>query len=795
MKTKADKLNKNDRDGLQNGTQAVAESPTIRNGLNPLCPVEGVLAGAQTALSYENFLQSKSVTVPSRGPIIPDSAINPILFPFQRVQVVWGTRKARCALFDDTGLGKTFMGLEWGRLICGGNKLYVGPRSVIYQAIGEAQKLGISLEFSRDGAPHPMTMTNYEMISKFNPDDFEAVILDESSILKSLDGKTRGRLIDMFRDTPYRLCCTATPAPNDIAEIANHAEFLGIMTRVDMLATFFVHDDEGWRLKGHAEEPFYRWLASWAMSVRRPSDLGFEDTGYVLPGLDIEPVFVESDFQPDGTLFFTKLKGITDRSRVRRGTLKDRVIATADMVNADSDQWLIWCGLNPESEMLTAQIPDAVEVKAARKPEEAEERARIFEDFQNGKIRVIVTKPKIAGFGMNFQNCHKMAFVGLSDSWEAYYQCIRRCYRFGQTEPVKAYIVLSEAERSIYDNVQRKEKEATDMAEKLVKNVREFEKAEITAGTMAFEYKTQTEQSERWKIMLGDSAERFREVESESLDLSVFSPPFMSLYTYSPTERDLGNSRDEATFFKHFAYIIPELLRATKPGRNCCVHVSQVPAMLVRDGYIGLKDFRGKTIIAFESAGWIYHGEVIIDKDPQAQAIRTKSKALAFAQLHKDGSWLRPALADFILVFRKPGVNAVPVIPDITNEQWIEWARPIWYNISETDTLNVAEGRTEKDERHICALQLETIERCIRLWSNKGELVASTFAGIGSEGYEAIKLGRRFVGCELNPAYFPVTVKNLKRAEAEFTQDTLFPEIPDAALSEFDAFVADCEVG
>ena len=284
-------------------------------------------------------------------------------------------------------------------------------------------------------------------------------------------------------------------------------------------------------------------------------------------------------------------------------------------------------------------------------------------------------------------------------------------------------------------------------------------------------------QGDDWTLTNGDCVEGVASLPASSIDLSVYSPPFISLYTYTASERDMGNCATEAEFFEHFGFLIRELLRVMKPGRNTCCHVSQVPAMLSRDGYIGMKDFRGHTITAFESAGWIYHGEVCIDKDPQAQAIRTKSKSLLFAQLRKDASWLRPALADYILVFRKPGVNEIPIQPDVTNEQWIEWARPIWYGIRESDTLNVAEGRGDDDERHICPLQLGTIERCVRLWSNPGELVLSPFAGIGSEGYEAVRLGRRFVGFELKPQYANVAVRNLRAAETLKAQGSLFNDI------------------
>jgi DNA modification methylase len=277
-----------------------------------------------------------------------------------------------------------------------------------------------------------------------------------------------------------------------------------------------------------------------------------------------------------------------------------------------------------------------------------------------------------------------------------------------------------------------------------------------------------------WTLVEGDCIEEMGRLQADVVDLSVFSPPFLSLYTYTASEQDIGNCATAEEFFTHLGFMIRELLRVTKPGRVSCCHVAQVPAMLARDGYIGMKDFRGKTIEAFQANGWIYHGEVCIDKDPQAQAIRTKSKSLLFVQMRKDSSWLRPALADYILVFRKPGENPVPIIPDLSNNDWIEWARPIWYGIRESDILQVAEARDADDERHICPLQLGTIERCIRLWSNPGELVCSPFAGIGSEGYEAVRLGRRFFGVELKPSYAAIAVKNLRAAEAARSQRTLF---------------------
>ena len=727
-----------------------------------------------TKQAYSVFLGTKRIVTVSTGIEIDASTINTILFPFQRDLTLWAIRKGRSAIFADTGLGKSFMQVEWARLISRERALIVAPLSVAKQTVNEADKIGVEVHYTRSGddLSGDINITNYEMVHKFDASQFDAVVLDESSILKSLDGKTRHHLTEMFAETPYRLCCTATPAPNDISEIANHAEFLGIMKRTDMLATFFVHDDNGWRLKGHAQEPFYRWMASWGMSVRKPNDLGYSDDGFDLPPLNIMPLWVQSDYRPEGQLFFSGLSGIQGRAEVRRATMPEKVAATAEMVNADPGQWIIWCGLNDESKALAAAIDRAVEVKGGDSLEYKED---ALDQFKQGIVEVLVTKPKIAGFGMNFQNAHKMAFVGLSDSWESYYQAIRRCWRFGQTKPVNVHIVLSDIEETIYHNVMRKEREAKKMSEQLIANVQRYEQEELEDINLGkFDYREDEVAGDGWRMLLGDSVERMGCLEDESISLSVFSPPFMSLYTYSSTERDLGNSNEGDQFFEHFGYIIDELMRVTKPGRNCAVHVADVPALQVKDGYIGLKDFPGMTIKAFEERGWIYHGRTTIDKNPQAQAIRTHSKGLLFVQMKKDSSWSRPAIGDYILVFRKPGDNAVPIQPDISNDMWIEWAHPVWYGIKESDTLQYSRARGDDDERHICPLQLGTIERCIRLWSNKGETVLSPFAGIGSEGHQAILLGRQFVGIELKPEYYRVALNNLQDAEREAHTEDLF---------------------
>jgi hypothetical protein len=293
-------------------------------------------------------------------------------------------------------------------------------------------------------------------------------------------------------------------------------------------------------------------------------------------------------------------------------------------------------------------------------------------------------------------------------------------------------------------------------------------------------YITDDARGDGWHLMLGDSCERLAEVDDGTVDLSVYSPPFASLFTYSPSPRDLGNSASRDQFIDHYRFISREVLRVTRPGRLSVVHVQQLSTTKATHGVIGLTDFRGQVIAMHQDDGWIFHGEVTIDKDPQAQAIRTKAHALMFQTLRRDSAGNRPAMADYLLIFRKPGDNAVPITPTehgVTNEDWISWARPVWYGIRETNTLNTAVARSDADERHICPLQLDLIERCVRLWSNPGELVLSPFAGIGSEGHEAVRLGRRFVGCELKPSYWRTAADNLRKAEHERDRPSLLDEV------------------
>jgi hypothetical protein len=714
------------------------------------------------------------------------------LFPFQREIVEWALDRERCAIFADTGLGKAAMQLRWAHANhreTDGRVLVLAPLAVARQTEREAEKFaipGVAAVRHPAETRAPIVVTNYERLHLFQEEEWAALVLDESSILKSVDSRTRDELTKWAAQIRYRLCCTATPAPNDHTELGNHAEFLGVLTRAQMLGTYFVHDEQNvavqrWRLKGHAHEAFWRWVAGWAIAARRPSDLGYDDDGYLLPPLEIDYTWLGDGRTDDERLFAVEASTLEERRHARLASTDDRVAACAAAVAADPhESWIVWCDYNRESEALARAIPDAVEIRGSDTPERKEQ---ALIDFSEGRIRVLVTKPSIAGFGLNWQHCARVAFVGLSDSYEQWYQAIRRCWRFGQERPVQVQVFASTAERVVIQNVQRKAREAEQMMEEITRYLADARAARRRDG-----YIRDLAEGDGWALHLGDCLEVVGELDASSVGLSVFSPPFPGMYVYSDSPRDLGNTHELREFSRSMRVLARELLRVTMPGRTCAIHLCQTTAQKVRDGYVGIKDFRGSVIRTMERAGWIYYGEVCIDKDPQVKAIRTKDQGLLFKSLARDAAVMHMALADYVLQFRRPGQNPEPIAagvserygnPDgwITSEEWIEWAAPVWYRagdgypggIRETDVLNVAQARDERDERHLAPLQLGVIERCVKLWSNPGDLVLSPFAGVGSEGVVSLRLDRRFVGVELKPAYWRVACRNLAHAKSQLS--------------------------
>ncbi len=745
---------------------------------------------------YQEFLESKSIKDVASGFDVSLDDINPMLFDFQKVIVRWAIARGRSAIFGDCGLGKTPMQLDWARLVSantGAPVLILAPLAVSRQTKREGGKFNVPVNICRsqkDVIPG-VNIANYEMLSHFDATEFGGIVLDESSILKAFGGTYRKQITEFGKQIPYRLACTATPAPNDLIEITNHSEFLGDMSGKEIIALFFTQDGNTthkWRLKGHAKNDFWKWLATWCVAIRKPSDLGFDDDGFILPKLHVLQHEVKTDPTESGQLFTVEAQTMDERRTARRNSIKERVKLCADLVAKNPGQWLIWCDLNKESDMLKRAIPGSTEVKGSDTQEHKE--ASLM-GFAAGTVDILISKPSIAGFGMNFQTCHQMAFVGLSDSYEKLYQTMRRCWRFGQDQEVFAHIITSDQEGAVVKNIQRKEKQAEEMMNNIVEHMADLQLDRMVRSEAI--YMEDEAEGQNWKLMLGDSVETIKKIPDESVGLTVFSPPFPGMYAYSNSRRDIGNSDTINQMIPHFDHMTKDLLRVTQPGRVCCIHLMQLTTMKSREGYVGIQDYRGRVIQMMIDGGWRYAGEVTIDKNPQVQAVRNKERGLLFKSLASDSSVMRMALADYLIYFRKDGENAKPIHAGmsekynptggwITEKEWIEWAAPVWYRrtkdfpggIMETDVLNVKQARETDDERHLCPLQLGVIERAVKLWSAPGDTVYSPFAGVGSEGYVSLQLGRKFIGCELKRSYWESACRNLR--DARHVQDDLFAE-------------------
>lgn len=459
---------------------------------------------------------------------------------------------------------------------------------------------------------------------------------------------------------------------------------------------------------------------------------------------------------------------------------------------------LIWCDYNAEQDALEKEFGDlAVSIRGT---DSDENKILAVNKWLNKEVPILISKPRIFGYGLNFQHCHNIIYCGLSDSYEAFYQSVRRCYRFGQSNSVNVHIVISDLEGNVLDNIKRKEREAMEMQTQMIAQLQEFEIKEIR-GTMkeTMSYKTDNIKTEDYEIFLGDSIELIKNIPNNSIHYSIFSPPFASLFTYSNSERDLGNCRNVTEFFEHFNYLVKDLYRVIMDGRLLSFHVMNLPATIQQDGYIGIKDFRGDLIRVFESAGFIFHSEVVIWKDPLLQATRTKTLTLAHKQVSKDASRVSQGYPDYIITMRKRGENPEPIakgrgfetyigeMPEpkeqktndprtnkYSHKVWQRYASPVWFDIRQTRTLNEKQARDEKDERHMCPLQLDTIERCLELWTNPGDTVFSPFMGIGSEGYSSIQMNRKFIGIELKESYYIEAQRNLRDAVNSRDVQTLF---------------------
>jgi DNA modification methylase len=725
-------------------------------------------------LDYDQFITSKTYR-PSAVGFDPHQITAP-LFDWQEHVVKWAVQKGRAALFEDCGLGKTIQQLEWAHQVMresGGPVIILTPLAVAAQTAKESERFGITAQVVESGdqvSGQGIWITNYEKLNHFDDVDFAGVVLDESSILKSFTGKTRQRLTERFIDTQYKLACTATPSPNDYTEFGQHADFLGVCTPAQMLCTFFINDTFNtgdWRLKKHAEKEFWEWVASWAACISKPSDVGYNDDGYILPSLNLETVIVdvdETESAGDGELFRNATLSATTMHKEMRLTAESRTKAVADLVNPSSESWIVWCNTNDESERLANAIPDAVEIRGS---DNAKKKENAAADFVSGKIRVLISKSGIFGYGMNWQHCNNVAFVGLSYSFEDFYQALRRSYRFGQTKEVNAYVVHATTEGAIMRTIQRKIKQHATMQENMKIAAKAFRE-----GTKELTMKTNIDkkEGENWTMYHGDCVRVAKSLPDASVDFSVFSPPFADLFTYSDDLQDMGNCSDLSEFTKHFEILISELRRIVVPGREVAVHCLDLLSTKWKNGRIEFQDFSGEIIRAFWRHGFLFHSRICIWKSPVTEMQRTKAHGLLHKTLTSDSSCSRVGSADYLLVFRNGMESAKPVVKDRNKypvSWWQEVASPVWMTVDQGRVLNKDGARDHKDEKHICPLQLDVIERAIELWSNPGDTVYSPFAGIGSEGYGALTLDRKFIGSELKESYFDQACQNLGNANLQ----------------------------
>jgi DNA modification methylase len=737
--------------------------------------------------SYETFVRSKSVEVEPVGVDYQDD-LNPALFDWQADVVRWAVKRGKAALFLDTGLGKTLCQLEWARIVhelTGGDILILAPLAVTRQTEREAKKFNIQCPVTvcrKQADVRPgINITNYEMLKHFDQSAFVGVVLDESGCLKAYMGKRKREIIESFQGTPWKLACTATPSPNDHMELLNHAAFLDVMQSHEALAIWFINEQSAgaYRLKRHAQADFWRWVSSWAIALSKPSDLGYDDGDFELPPLHIEHHVAETDPTvgcADGELFRFGKMNATSYHREKRISSPGRADIVARLVenNAHEGPVVVWCETDYDASAVMKRVDHAIEVAGRHTRTHKETTALMFAD---GELPVLVSKGAIFGWGMNFQACHTVVINGMSFSYELFYQVVRRSWRFGQTHPVTVHIVTGDGEKDILATVQRKEGFHDDLKSSMATAMVEAHHRN-TDRRYTVDYDRDERTGTDWRLLNGDAVDLIKDVPDDSVGHIIFSPPFSSLYIYSDSYRDMGNCSDDAQFFEHFDYLIPELFRVTMPGRLCAVHCKDLVDYKGRDGRAGLRDFPGAIIRHMERGGWKYHSKTTIWNDPVTEMQRTKAHGLLWKQIRKDSSFSRMGLADYLVVFRKwckdedDERKMIPVThtkEEFPLPMWQRYASPVWMDINKTDVLNVKICRAEQDEKHLCPLQFGVIERSLTIWSNPGDLVLSPFAGVGSEGVVSLQMGRRFLGFELKREYFEQSARNLGEANSQMS--------------------------
>lgn len=742
-------------------------------------------------MEYLEFLKNKKNTIIESGFICDEKLLNKNLFDFQKHIVIRALKMGRFAIFADCGLGKTLMQLSWAEQVVKhtkGKVLILAPLAVKAQTKNEALKFGIDL--------FNIEINNYEQLDNINASDYAGIVLDESSILKNFTGKYKKQIIEMFGNTPYKLACTATPSPNDLNEIGNHSEFLNVLDAQDMRAKWFVRDEgmNNYRLKGHAKKDFYGWISSWAVMLTNPKDLGFDGSKYILPQLKYYESMIETKSRDNGKLFNEGSVSATDFNKELKLTLIERFDEVAKIVNNSNESFIIWVNQNEEEKKALELIHDAIAVNGSESPEAKEKKLM---GFANGDFRVLVTKKKIAQFGMNFQNCNNQIFASLDFSFEGLYQAIRRSYRFGQKKDVNIYIITTDTMENVMKSIENKQKQFLEMQNEMNK----FINGDSFGLLDSYEFKEV--KNDKYWLMKGDSCQEIKRIPDNSVDLIIFSPPFSSLFTYSNYIHDMGNNDNHEEFFKQYEYLLNDLYRILKPGRLMVCHTKDLAVYKNSSGYTGLYDFTGDHHRAVEKVGFKYHSKINIWTDPVLEMQRTKTQRLLYKQLRKDSTYTGVGLPEYCTIFRKWEGNEEDWTP-VNNKNasnfpldvWQSWASPTWnvekkdiehleevmsdysvatwMDIKRTDVLNNSEGTDLGDEKHIAPLQLSVIRRCVQMWSNPGETVFTPFLGIGSEIYESVKLDRFGIGIELKDKYFETAIKNINKVVESKKQLTLF---------------------
>lgn len=726
-------------------------------------------------MNYTEFLESKKKSFISSGFEINENELNNNLFDFQKYIVKIALSKGRFAIFADCGLGKTLMQLSWANAVYNHTNLKVlilAPLAVVEQTKDEAKKFNIDL--------NSFDITNYDQLKNIDTSIYSGVVLDESSILKGKDGKLSSMIIELFKNTPYKLACTATPSPNDHMELGQHSEFLGAMSYLEMLAMFFVHDGgetSKWRLRKHAKDTFWKYVCSWSIALDNPKTLGFNHKGYELPEIEyIEHIIkVENNTQ---SLFVDVAISATDLHKDLNRSFDSRLNKTIQIVNSLNKQCIVWGLKNSETDEISKRLDNCINVQGSDSPEY---KAKHLNGFAKNEFKTLITKTSIASFGMNYQQCDTMIFMSYDFKFEQFYQAVRRCYRFGQKNKVTVHILIPESQSNVRQTILDKQNRHKEMITEMSKYSAEADYKSNKSKVMINKKEIKTNE---YHIINGDCVQEAKKLNDNCVDLIVFSPPFAELYVYSDKEADMGNVSDYKQFEQHFKYLIPELKRTLKAGRICAIHCMDLPIQKGKEGYIGLRDFSGMLIDWFTNEGFIYHSRVTIWKNPVTEMQRTKALGLLHKTIKKDSSMTRVGIPDYVLFFRNEGENESPITHQDIDETkgdylpvdlWQKYASPVWYDIDYSRTLQYRSGRDGNDEKHICPLQLDTIERIIHLYSNEGDTVLSPFGGIGSEGFQAIKMNRKSISIELKESYFAINSKNHRDiVEEKNTNLTLF---------------------